>query len=122
MMKSQTLFFIAPRQIEIRSTNLPELKADEVLVQAVCSAISAGTEMLIYQGRFPRTLETDSVISGLRGGFKYPLAYGYACVGKVVEVGKGVDNRWLNKLVFAFQPHSSHFISKPESLFSISPS
>ena len=119
MMRSQTLFFIAPRQIEIRSTNLPELKADEVLVQAVCSAISAGTEMLIYQGRFPRALETDSVISGLRGSFKYPLAYGYACVGKVVDVGKDVDNKWLNRLVFAFQPHTSYFISKPESLFSI---
>ncbi|MEO7841655.1 MAG: zinc-binding dehydrogenase [Anaerolineales bacterium] len=119
MMKAQTLFFIAPRQIEIRTTNLPELKADEVLVQAICSAISAGTEMLIYQGRFPRTLETDSVISGLRGGFKYPLAYGYACVGKVVEVGKDVDDEWLNRLVFAFQPHTSHFIGKPASLFSI---
>ena len=119
MMRSQTLFFIAPRQIEIRSTNLPELKTDEVLVQTVCSAISAGTEMLIYQGRFPRTLETDSVISGLRGGFKYPLAYGYACVGKVVEVGKDVDREWLNRLVFAFQPHTSHFISKTDSLFSV---
>src|SRR5687768_9884092 len=119
MMRSQTLFFIAPRQIEIRSTNLPELKTDEVLVQTVCSAISAGTEMLIYQGRFPRALETDSVISGLRGSFKYPLAYGYACVGKVVEVGKDVDNKWLSRLVFAFQPHTSYFISKPESLFSI---
>jgi len=119
MMRSQTLFFIAPRQIEIRSTNLTELKADEVLVQAVCSAISAGTEMLIYQGRFPRSLETDSVISGLRGGFKYPLAYGYACVGKVVEVGKDVDSEWLNRLVFAFQPHTSHFISKTDSLFSV---
>ena len=119
MMRSQTLFFIAPRQIEIRSSNLPELKTDEVLVQTVCSAISAGTEMLIYQGRFPRTLETDSVISGLRGGFKYPLAYGYACVGKVVEVGKDVDREWLNRLVFAFQPHTSHFISKTDSLFSV---
>jgi 2-desacetyl-2-hydroxyethyl bacteriochlorophyllide A dehydrogenase len=119
MMKSQTLFFIAPRQIEIRSTDLPELKTGEVLVQVICSAISAGTEMLIYQGRFPRTLETDSVISSLRGGFKYPLAYGYACVGKVVEIGREVNGKWLNRPVFAFQPHTSYFISKPESLFSI---
>ena len=119
MMKAQTLFFIAPHQIEIRATNLPELKADEVLVQAICSAISAGTEMLIYQGRFPRTLETDSVISGLRGGFKYPLAYGYACVGKVVEVGNMVNEEWKDRLVFSFQPHTSHFITKTDNLFSI---
>jgi 2-desacetyl-2-hydroxyethyl bacteriochlorophyllide A dehydrogenase len=117
--KRKTLYFTAPRQVELRDEILPDLGADDVLVESICSAISAGTEMLIYQGRFPRTLETDSVISGLRGGFKYPLAYGYACVGKVVEIGREVNGEWLNRLVFAFQPHTSYFISKPESLFSI---
>jgi len=75
--------------------------------------------MLIYQGHFPRDLETDSLISTLRGGFKYPLAYGYASVGKVVEVGKQVNREWLSRLVFAFQPHSSYFVSTPESLFAV---
>ena len=46
---------------------------------------------------------------------KYPLAYGYACVGKVVEVGNEVNSEWLNRVVFAFQPHTSHFITKPEN-------
>ena len=41
-----------------------------MLVETVCSAISAGTEMLVYQGRFPRDLETDPAISTLRGGFR----------------------------------------------------
>jgi len=105
--------------VELREETLPALGADDVLVETTCSAISAGTEMLIYQGRFPRDLETDSVISTLRGGFKYPLAYGYASVGKVVEVGKQVNTEWLNRLVFAFQSHTSHFVSKPESLFPV---
>ena len=118
-MKRKTLYFTAPRQVELREETLPALGADDVLVETTCSAISAGTEMLIYQGRFPRDLETDSVISTLRGGFKYPLAYGYASVGKVVEVGKQVNTEWLNRLVFAFQSHTSHFVSKPESLFPV---
>jgi len=105
--------------VELREETLPALGAEDVLVETICSAISAGTEMLIYQGRFPRNLETDSVISSLRGGFKYPLAYGYACVGKVVEVGKQVNGEWLNKLVFAFQAHTSHFVSRPETLFPV---
>ena len=117
--KRKTLYFTAPRQVELREETLPDLGADDLLVETTCSAISAGTEMLIYQGRFPHDLETDSVISSLRGAFKYPLAYGYACAGKVVEVGTKVDKSWRDKLVFAFQPHTSHFISKPESLFSI---
>jgi 2-desacetyl-2-hydroxyethyl bacteriochlorophyllide A dehydrogenase len=111
--------FTAPRQVELREEPLPTPGADDVLVETICSAISAGTEKLIYDGRFPRELEADSVISSLRGGFQYPLAYGYACVGVVRETGKQVDKSWYDKLVFAFQPHTSHFIAKADSLFPI---
>lgn len=103
--------------MDLREEALPALDAGEVLVETICSAISAGTEMLVYQGRFPQDVETDSVISSLRGGFKYPLAYGYACVGRVKELGKQVDQNWLNRLVFSFQPHTTHYVSKTESVF-----
>lgn len=118
-MNRKTLYFTAPKQVEIREEILPELGADDVLVETTCSAISAGTEMLIYQGLFPRDVETDSVISGLRGGFRYPMAYGYASVGKVAKAGGLVDQDLVNQSVFAFQPHTSHFICKPESLIFI---
>ena len=118
-MKRRTIYFTAPRQVELREESLPALGADEVLVETTCSAISAGTEMLLYQGRFPRDAEVDSVISALRGGFEYPLAYGYACVGRVAVIGKSVNSNWIDRLVFAFQPHTSHFITKPESLITI---
>ncbi|HEX5944337.1 MAG TPA: hypothetical protein VFY66_18790, partial [Anaerolineales bacterium] len=118
-MKRKTLYFTAPHQVELREESLPAPGADEVLVETTCSAISAGTEMLIYHGRFPRDLEADSTISALRGGFKYPLAYGYACVGVVRETGTQVDKSWRGKLVFAFQPHTSHFTTTPDTLFPI---
>jgi 2-desacetyl-2-hydroxyethyl bacteriochlorophyllide A dehydrogenase len=117
--KRKTLYFTAPREVELREESLPAPGAAEVLVETTCSAISAGTEMLVYQGRFPRDLEADSVISSLRGGFRYPLAYGYACVGVVRDTGSQVDTSWREKPVFAFQPHTSHFICKPGSLFAI---
>jgi threonine dehydrogenase-like Zn-dependent dehydrogenase len=75
--------------------------------------------MLIYHGRFPRDLEADSTISSLRGGFKYPLSYGYACAGVIKETGTQVDKSYEGKPVFAFQPHTSHFITAPESLLPI---
>lgn len=115
-MNRKTVYFTAPRQVELREESLPALGAGDVLVETVCSAISAGTEMLVYQGRFPRDLETDPVISGLRGGFEYPLAYGYASVGIIRETGKQVDRSLRDKFVFAFQPHTSHFILQPSSL------
>jgi 2-desacetyl-2-hydroxyethyl bacteriochlorophyllide A dehydrogenase len=115
----KTLYFGAPRQVELREETLPALGADEVLVETTCSAISAGTEMLIYQGHFPRDIETDPVISSLRGSLEYPLVYGYACVGKIKEIGTQVDKSIRDQLVFAFQPHTSHFITSPNSLFPI---
>lgn len=116
MPKASTLFFTSPKQIEIKEVLLPPLKEDEVLVESICSAISAGTEMLVYRNQFPHLKDAyDSVSSDLN----YPLAYGYACVGRVQETGKQVNRSWQDKLVFAFQPHSSSFIIHPSSLIPI---
>jgi 2-desacetyl-2-hydroxyethyl bacteriochlorophyllide A dehydrogenase len=112
----KTLYFTAPGQVEIREEFLPEPGVHDVLVETVCSAISAGTEMLVYLGHFPRDLESDSVIASLRGGFKYPLAYGYANAGIVRKIGKEVDRSWQDRLVFSFQPHTSHYVCQPDSL------
>ena len=57
--KRKVLYFTAPRQVEIREETLPALGAHDVLVETICSAISAGTEMLIYQGHFPRDMENE---------------------------------------------------------------
>ena len=113
MPKNHTLFFTAPKKVEIRETSLPALKDDEVLVSTICSAISAGTEMLVYRGEFPQVLD---IHDNLSSDLNYPLAYGYACVGVVKETGKQVNRSWHNKLVFAFQAHASHFILHPSSL------
>jgi 2-desacetyl-2-hydroxyethyl bacteriochlorophyllide A dehydrogenase len=115
--KRKTLYFTAPGQLEVREETLLRLGQDEVLVETVCSAISAGTEMLIYHGRFPRDMETDALISSLRGNLEYPLAYGYACVGLIRETGTQVDKSLRDRAVFAFEPHTSHFIANPNDLF-----
>jgi len=116
MPKAKTLFFISPKKIEIRETSIPSLKEDEVLVETICSAISAGTEMLIYRGQFPHLADAHD---GVSSDLNYPLAYGYACVGKVTDIGKSVHGNWLNRLVFAFHPHASSFVTQPSSLILI---
>ena len=109
----QTLYFTAPRQIAIRAEPLPILKDDEVLVETICSSISAGTEMLVYRGQFPHLVDSHDSLSS---DMNYPLAYGYACVGVIREIGKQVDKSLLDKIVFGFQPHTSAFICKPSAL------
>jgi 2-desacetyl-2-hydroxyethyl bacteriochlorophyllide A dehydrogenase len=116
---ARRLFFIAPGKVEIRATELPAPQADEVLVETLCSAISPGTEMLVYRGQFPKGLAIDEVFPGMDSAFHYPLAYGYACVGRVLEIGKSVNRKWEGRLVFAFQPHTSHFVTRPDAIFPI---
>jgi len=111
--KRKTIYFTAPRKLELREESLPALGADEVLVETICSSISAGTEMLVYRGEFPHLKDT---LDNLSSDLNYPLAYGYACVGRIVETGKAVNQSLLDKIVFGFQPHTSAFICKPSAL------
>ena len=112
-MKRKTVYFTAPRQVELREEPLPDLGADEVLVETICSSISAGTEMLVYRDQFPHLKDTHDDLSS---ELKYPLAYGYACVGRIKEMGEKVDKALRNRLVFGFQPHASSFVCHPSSL------
>ena len=111
--KRKTVTFTAPRQVELREEPLPAPGADEVLVETICSAISAGTEMLVYRGQFPHLEDSNDIVSS---NLKYPFAYGYACVGRISKLGTQADKSLLDKLVFAFQPHTSYFIARPTSL------
>ncbi len=117
----QALYFTAPRQLEVRQEALPDLPAGHVLVQTLCSAISPGTEMLLYRGQMPTGMAADTTIAALTGDLAYPLKYGYAAVGQVVKLGADVPAGWQGRLVFAFQPHESYFVARPEHLLPLPP-
>ncbi|MCZ7668829.1 MAG: hypothetical protein M5U34_17320 [Chloroflexi bacterium] len=89
------------------------MQPDEILVQTAVSAISPGTEMLLYRGQMPSDMALDDTITALDGVITYPLKYGYAAVGQVVENGQGCCDGVARRFVFAFNPHESHFITKP---------
>lgn len=116
-MKRGTLYFRAPGKVEVSEEAFSGPGPDEVLVQTEFSAISAGTEMLVYRGQFARGMaETFDAISDR---MNYPLVYGYACVGRVVQVGESVGRDWQDRRVFAFKPHASHFVCNPNALIAI---
>ena len=115
----QQLWFTGIEQVEVREHHVRELRDDELLIAVECSAISAGTEMLVYRGQIPNDMALDANISALQNQQQYPLQYGYASVGIVTSVGDKVDADWLGRRVFAFQPHASHFTSTAENLISV---
>ena len=75
--------------------------------------------MLFYRGEVPTDLDVDTTIPALSGTMGYPLKYGYANVGRVIEIGEGVASDWLGRLVFSFHPHESHFVTTLDQLYPI---
>jgi 2-desacetyl-2-hydroxyethyl bacteriochlorophyllide A dehydrogenase len=117
--KRQALFFTGPGTVEIREETCPEPTSDELLIQTVVSAISPGTEMLIYNNQIPDSMPLDSSISELQHEFRYPVKYGYANVGTVTKVGKNVSEFTKGETVFSFHPHESHFTIAAENAITI---
>ena len=115
-MTRSALYFTAPHTVEVRSEPAAEPDPGEVRVRATCSAVSAGTELLIYRGQAPTTLPSDASIDALEGSLDFPLHYGYSVVGVVEAVGDEVDPSWAGRRVFAFHPHASHFTAHPDAL------
>lgn len=115
-MTGQALFFTGERTVSVREIPIPEPSPGEVLVRTERSAISPGTELLVYRDEVPTEMSADETIDTLDGTFSYPLQYGYSTVGRVVAVGESVDDEWLDRRVFAFNPHESHFLAEPEQL------
>lgn len=101
----------------MREETLSAPAPGHMLVETFLSAISPGTELLIYRGEFPDRMAVDASLPALAGDFHYPLCYGYAAVGRVAQLGDGLAQDWLGRMVFSFQPHTSAFLAAPEELF-----
>src|SRR5919112_3232320 len=106
--EAHALWFTARRTAELRPESAPSPGASEVRVRAVASALSQGTEMLVYRGEVPDDLPLD--LPTLAGGFGFPIKYGYAAVGRVLDVGSGVDHLVAGDHVFVHHPHQDAFV------------
>lgn len=74
----------------------------------MASAISHGTEMLVFRGEVPPGTELD--LPTLNGSFDFPIKYGYASVGRILEVGSSVDSLAVDDAVFVMHPHQTEYV------------
>ena len=118
-MNRTSVIFKNPHEIELLQDSLPSPRSGEVLIKTHLSAISSGTEMLVYRGQFPPKLPVDKNITKLAHEFRYPLKYGYTTIGRVVETGPTVSKSWLDRIVFCFHPHESHFVARQDQLIPV---
>ncbi len=104
----EAVWFPAPRIAELRSEASQLTGPSEVRVRALVSGISAGSELLVYRGEAPDDLPPD--LPTVTGSFGFPIKFGYASVGRVIEVGKDVDLLAPDDVVFVHHPHQTEYV------------
>ncbi|HET9291074.1 MAG TPA: zinc-binding alcohol dehydrogenase [Actinomycetes bacterium] len=107
-MQARAVHFVAPRRVELREVELPEVSGGHVLVATEWSGISSGTELLAYRGEVDPDLPLDETLGALAGTFTYPFRYGYSAVGRVVQPAAPFQE---GQRVFAFHPHQDLFVA-----------
>ena len=95
-----------PGRGEIRPAVLREPGAGEVLVRTTRSAVSRGTETLVFRGGVPVDQHAAMRAPFQEGDFPGPVKYGYLSVG-VVERG---PPELLGRTVFCLHPHQTAYV------------
>jgi hypothetical protein len=110
--RAHAFWIAAPGRGELRQETLPARGADDVLVRAVASGISRGTESLVFRGLVPESQHRAMRCPFQAGDFPAPVKYGYASVG-IVEAGPAA---LLGRRVFALHPHQDRYVVPAEAV------
>jgi 2-desacetyl-2-hydroxyethyl bacteriochlorophyllide A dehydrogenase len=110
-------FWVAePGRGEIRDETLVPPADGDVVVRALFSGISRGTEALVFNGRVPASERERMRAPFQAGAFPAPVKYGYASVGIVERGPGGLEGRE----VFALYPHQTRYVV-PASAITVLP-
>jgi len=97
---------------EIRPARLPEPGPDELVIRTIRSAVSRGTETLVFRGGVPASQYADMRAPFQEGDFPGPVKYGYLNVG-VVEHG---PTPLRGRTVFCLYPHQTSYVVPARSV------
>lgn len=103
--EARAFWIVAPGRGEIRPETLPAPSPDAVVVRALYSGISRGTEATVFQGRVPVSEYQRMRAPFQVGEFPVPVKYGYASVGRVELGPPGLRDR----NVFVLHPHQTRY-------------
>jgi len=91
---------------EIRPETLAAPGDGDVVVQALYSGVSRGTEALVFNGRVPPSEFQRMRAPFQEGSFPAPVKYGYASVGRVERGPRDL----LDRTVFVLYPHQTKYV------------
>lgn len=104
--QARAFWVTAPGQGAILDETLPTPSPTDVVVRTRYSAISRGTESLVFTGRVPAAERTRMRAPFQAGEFPAPVKYGYCNVG-IVESG---PEALAGRTVFSLFPHQTRFV------------
>lgn len=107
-MRSQARAFwlVEPGVGEIRPTVLPRPSPEDVTVRTLRSAVSRGTESLVFGGHVPPSQYGAMRAPFQAGEFPGPVKYGYLNVGVVEDGPRDLRGR----TVFCLHPHQTAYV------------
>lgn len=108
MRQAMAFWHEAPGVAALRTEQVAP-KPGEIMVRALFSGISRGTERLVADGRVPDTERDRMRAPHQAGAFPFPVKYGYQAVG-LVEDG---PEHLLGRAVFVLHPHQTLFAVAP---------
>lgn len=99
------LIITGPKKASFEDVPMPECTTDGIIVQARVTAISAGTELRVYNA-----VPVDSAGQFMHENvpFILPSENGYSMVGEVVEIGAEVQDLQVGDRVFVPSPHKEY--------------
>jgi len=103
--RAEALVYTAPGEARIEPVALGRLPQGWVRVRTLYSALSRGTERLVFEGRVPESEWARMRAPFQAGEFPFPVRYGYAAVGEI-EAGPAA---LLGRHVFVLHPHQTRF-------------
>jgi NADPH:quinone reductase-like Zn-dependent oxidoreductase len=103
---AQAFWLREPGRGEIRPVGLPEPGPGDVVVRTLRSAISRGTETLVFRGAVPPEQRSRMRAPFQEGDFPGPVKYGYLNVGAVEEGPAELRGR----TVFCLYPHQTAYV------------
>jgi len=112
---ARAFWTVAAGQGEIRAETLAPPGPGQVLVRALASGISRGTEALVFEGRIPASQHQIMRCPFQAGELPFPVKYGYASVGLVED---GVAEL-VGKRVFALYPHQDRYILPADAVLPV---
>lgn len=102
-MKSRAWHVTGKRAVALLPVEVAAPGEGEVQVRTEVSALSAGTERLLFRDEVEAEVALDAAFASSTS--RFPLRTGYSAVGTVTALGSGVDAGWLGARVFAFRAH-----------------